>query len=518
MHRGPSFTSVRPVARAALGLLSGLALSWPASGRAEEPKRAGEPKVFWEPAEITQVVDAFDDDDPFDLNLSLGFQSSWKSADILRETSITQPGLTTGGYTPTTLNVAKYKESTTRLNVRADVGVYKDVALVLRMPVILSNDRELRSLHGSAGQQSVILEGAPGEQLFSLPFKSPTRNGIEYLAIGIDAAIMTQARDRTKPTWVVGLEGRFDVAEPMHACGRSSGNQPGPQQRCAHFADVNRNGVDQESSPDDGTQIEGTFSGGRDPGVSRGVTALELHAYISHRIKYIEPYGGFRTLFEFQHNGSDYGATDLKGSLVNHPPLRGTMLVGISVVPWEIRERFQRIAIDGRFTGTYVSEGRDYSELFDALGSSDAPSLRKPNYSSYMANPDAGTRADTPSVVDPSSQPVYFTGLTDVQQHGVYTFSTSATWQAGEYVKFGLGGGLTLTQGHFLTFDQPCNPDFDSEPERSGYCRNGDASTGITASGIPNPNYRKTVNDPGHRFKVDQSTQLDLWVNATVMF
>jgi hypothetical protein len=473
--------------------------------------------VLREPSEITQVVDAFDEDNPFDLHLSLGYESSWKSADIRRETSINQAGLGGGDFTQSNLNVARYKETTSRLNTRADIGLYHDIALVVRMPVILSNERELSDLHGSEAQQSVALQGAPGEQLFKLPFKSPKRSGIEYLAVGLDAAIMNQGRDLTKPTWVVGIEGRFDVSEPMYACNAKplALNTLGNQVDCANTSDVNRDGKSNAADSNEGSFTSST----RPAGIARGVTGLELHSYLSRRIKYIEPYGGFRTLFEFQSAGSDYGQVDLKGSLVNHPPLRGTMLMGINVIPWEIRDQFQRITLDFRFAGTYVSEGRDYSELFDALGSSDARSLRLPNYASYRHNPAfAGSAAVPQSIVDESSRRVYFTGLTDVQAYGSYALSGSFTWQAGQFVKFNVGGTYTLTQGHFISFDQACNPDFDNDIDQSGPCRSVASGGGTQATGIPNPNFRKTLNDPGHRFRVDDSSQIDAWVNATVMF
>ena len=538
--------------------LAGLLLT--SVAHAEEPRKVSEPTVLREPSEVVQVVDSFDDDDLFDLHLSLGYESKWRSAKILRESSLTDAGFSDGGYSRATLSVAEYEQRISRLNTRADIGVYKDIALVVRMPVILSDDRELKGLDGSEDNQSFVLQGAPGEQLFKLPFKSPTRSGIEYLAIGLDAAPMNQARDHTKPTWMIGIEGRFDVSEPMHACNKSraglnrntytdttefanNGSIGDPallldpnnqQQECAEISDINRNGVGQEypaagimSSP----FLEGTFNGGRKPGVSRGVTALEVHTFVSRRVKYIEPYGGFRALFEFQNEGSDYGATDLKGSLVNHPPLRGSMIFGLNVIPWEIRDAFQRLNLDIRFTGTYVSEGRDYSELFDALGTSDAPSLRYPNYNEFQLqrptdafndDPRDGT-ADNVSIANRNSQKVYFTGLTDVQQHGVYTLSTSLTWQAGEYVKFNVGGSYTITQAHFITFDQACNPDFAGDLGKAGPCKgnrapSGSSSGGTVASGIPNPNYRKAINDPGHRFKVSDANDFDAWVNATVMF
>jgi hypothetical protein len=96
--------------------------------------------------------------------------------------------------------------------------------------------------------------------------------------------------------------------------------------------------------------------------------------------------------------------------------------------------------------------------------------------------------------------------------------STSVNWQVGEYVKFNLGAAYTLTQAHFITFDQACNPDFSKDITKSGPCRGVKPGTGIEASGIPNPNYRKAINDPGHRFKVSGASDFDAWINATVMF
>jgi len=506
--------------------LAGLLLT--SLSHAEEPKKISEPSVLREPSEVVQVVDAFDDDDLFDLNLSLGYESTWTSSKILRESALTDAGFSDGGYSRANLNVAQYSQRVSRLNTRADIGLYKDLALVIRLPIILSDDRQLKGLSGSDANQTFALAGAPGEQLFSLPFKSPTRSGVEYLAIGIDASPMNQARDATKPTWLIGIEGRFDVSTPMHACSQGTGilnknsGLPAAGQtselQCANTSDINRNGVGGEypSGNVAAGSLEGVFTGGRKPGVSRGVTGLEAHTIISRRVKYIEPYGGFRALFEFQNDSSDYGATDLQGSLVNHPPLKGTMIFGLNVIPWEIREAFQRLSFDFRFTGTYVSEGRDYSELFDALGTSDAATLRYPNFNSYQ--PQNGP-AGGPSVVNPGSQKVYFNGLTDVQQHGVYTLSGSVNWQVGEYVKFNVGAGYTLTQAHFITFDQACNPDFSNDLGAAGPCKSQKATTGEDVpSGIPNPNYRKAINDPGHRFKVSGASDVDAWINATVMF
>ena len=499
---------------------------------ADEPHKANEPAVLSEPSEVMQVVDAFDEYDPFDVSLTVGFAQTVKSARIRRESFIAQPGLTTGNYVSDTLGVARVTERRSRLNTRIDVGLYRDIGIFFRMPIILSDTRRLEGLDGSETQQPLVLRGEPGEQLFQLPFKSPTRSGIEYLAFGLKFAVMNQARKPQYPTWIGGIETRVSVGEPLHACNASPSNvnqttDPDggelAQVDCAHPSDYNRNGVGDDISVMEGgtlVPLEGNRSGSRAPGVSRGTTGLQLYSLVSKRVKYVEPYGGFRALFEFPLEKSDFGLTNLEGSLVNHPPLRGTMIAGLAIIPWEIREQFERVTFDIRFEGTYVSEGRDYSELFDALGSSDARSLRRPNYANYQRNPDTASYSDAPSVVNPNSQRVYFTGITDVQQHAEGQLSGQVTWQAGEYVKFNLGTGYSFLQAHFITYDQACNPDFSGSLDEAGPCRTDDTVQvgSYTATGIPNPNYRRTLNSPGYRFKVEGLKQFDGWFNVSVLF
>jgi hypothetical protein len=533
---------------AATASLAALALGslWPSNATAHEPKKANEPRIMSEPGEVTNVIDAFDDDNnnSFDLHLTLGFQRSWMGAKILRETSIggnNNPGLTTGRYTSSLMNVANYSEVTSRLNTRADLSVYKDIAIYLRMPIILANDRELTGLNGSDRQQGVVLQGSPTggatggpEQLFSLPFKSPTRSGIEYLATGFDLGIFNQARDPSKPTWIFGFEGRFNVSEPMHACGSTTGiNQPGPQVDCADPSDINRNGRGGETTgapgfPTNeltGSTLEGNFSGKRKPGVSRGTTAIEVHSLMSRRVKYVEPYGGFRALFEFANANSDYGPTrNLNAVLTSSPPLQGWMIAGMMFIPYENREQFQRLSFDLRFTGTYRSQGRDYTPIFDALGSSDAPSIRRPNFAEYEQGNTQVPNNLTPgtsSVIKPGSSKIYVTGLTDTAAHGSFTISGSAQFQAGEYVKFQIGGGYTYIQPHTITGDQPCNPNFSDNVNKSGPCQSLSSSGTTTtrgATGIPNPLYRPAVDIVGRRFLMSNANQVDLWAQAVVMF
>src|SRR6478672_6803425 len=96
---------------------------------ADEPVAAKEPRLMRETGENTTVIDAFDKDDPFDANLLLTFRQMWKAANIRRETSLTQGALSSGGFLNKNENVATYSQSTTILEIGADIGLFRDLAL-----------------------------------------------------------------------------------------------------------------------------------------------------------------------------------------------------------------------------------------------------------------------------------------------------------------------------------------------------------------------------------------------------
>lgn len=457
--------------------------------RADEPVAAKEPRLLRETGENTTVIDAFDKDDPFDANLLLTFRQSWKSANIRRESSLAQPGLSTGGFTAANENVASYSQSLTVLEVGGDIGIYKDLALSLRLPLILADARELSDLDGSS-RNPQRLQDPNGDQLFSVPFKSPTRSGVDWFSVGLNYAVFNQARDDTKPTWVIGGEGRFAIGSRLHAC--------------------NDNAAIKCPDPANPTGPS------RQPGISRGMHSVIAHTVFSRRYGYVEPYAGFRMHVDIPQSNSDFGASkDVRGTLLNRPPIIGTFTVGMEVFPWEDREAFQRVALDFKLRGSYHSPGRDYAELFDALGSSSANSLRSPNPSAYRA----GAEGSFTSVADPNAAKVFFTGITDQQAFGSFGASAGITWQAGQYVKFNGGLGLTYVQSHLITAADACNPDFKADAGASGPCRTGaQTAGGGSATGIPNPNHRQVIDLPGRRFSVDDTMIVDLWLSGVVMF
>jgi hypothetical protein len=227
----------------------------------------------------------------------------------------------------------------------------------------------------------------------------------------------------------------------------------------------------------------------------------------SRRFGYVTPYAGFWGQAEFPRGDSDFGQWDAATTLDRNPPLLGSFALGMEVVPYEVREQFQRFSADFRIKGTYHSPGRDYSELFDALGASQATSLRTPNPSSYTAG--AGGK----SVVDPNAENIFFSGVTEQAAYGSFTLSSSATWQTGPYIKFTLGAGFTYAQSHLITASDVCTPNGNTNPAAAGPCvQNG------LVQGVPNPDHRDLIDLPGHRFSVDDTMIVDLYAMGVVMF
>jgi hypothetical protein len=65
-----------------------------------------------------------------------------------------------------------------------------------------------------------------------------------------------------------------------------------------------------------------------------------------------------------------------------------------------------------------------------------------------------------------------------------------------------------------VTAADPCNPSV-TLASLSGPCR--DPLT-MAPTGVPNPDHRDIIDSPGHRFSIDDTTTVDLWVMGVVMF
>ncbi len=467
-------------ARGAVALLVTLSLA-PEGARAEPPD--GELRLMNEPIDYTDVPDAFEEGDPFDLELTARFDYTSIGGTIQREVT---DGLDAvgGRQSEAFRDVAEWTWSRSVLDLGVSAGLYHDVAIYLGLPLVLSDARQLRYPGGrTRGEVDADLTvqppGGTAAPLFSPQFDSPTRAGIDYLRAGLALGIFNQYRDPHLPTWVLRIEGRFNVSPEMVACRQGDSGT--------------------ECLQPDGSGGLSVMPGG-DPGVGRGTNALRVETRVSRRFRYIEPYMGIGFQVEWPGKASEFFTPggSLSGYINTIPPILGELTAGVAIVPWEHRGQWQRLSIDLRFLGAYVSEGREYSPLFDALGTSRSPYLAEPNLEGI---PDGSRRL----------REVEFTGLTDVQSHGRIGGSVAVDFRAAQEVSFRGGFSLTYDTPYFLTYADACNPNEDPQgPDdpRKGRCR----------SGIINPHHRTAIDLPGNRFRLDGAWQWGLSIGAVARF
>lgn len=471
-----------------VGLVGG-----PSRARAQDE---GELVLMSEPASFTDVVDAFDDHDPFDVNITIGYLRTWEIGRVQREAPATGDHRMTRDW----LDVADYSREVNQLVLGLDVGIFRDLAIYAHLPIILSDDRSLARIGDTdpSGTLRDIRSADPtlGSPLFEVGagsgFRSPTRSGVDWLAVGAAWAILNQHRDPHVPTWVIMLEGRFNLGEPMHACNEQQLMDPMTGERGRSCLTGTRDAA-------------GQLARGTDPGVGRGVNALRVETRGSFRYEYMEPYAGLAFQMEWPGSGDSFFVPggNLAGYINELPPIQGRLTVGTAIMPWEDREHYQRFAIDLRFTADYFSEGHDYSPLFDALGSSQSPYLTGPVLEGQPGegeNPTAGLGE------------VNFYGLTDTQSRVRLGGTLILEMQAARYVRFNVQTTVMHTPSYVITQADACNPNVTEPPggdERlHGTCRRG----------IINPHHRTAIDLPGQRFRMESITQIDVGAYVTAQF
>ncbi|MCA9603458.1 MAG: hypothetical protein KC417_15610 [Myxococcales bacterium] len=434
--------------------------AWLAMGASAAEADDDRLRLFGDPISYTDVIDAFDAEDPFDLNAYVGFERTLGSGTIQRESGSTSSSGSDFN------DIADYEQVRNTLVLGMDIGLYKDLAVFARLPVILSDDRTLSVPSGeSADSVNANLTVPGGDQLFSVPFTSPTRFGVDYIAIGAAYSIFNQSRNRSVPTWLVMVESQIAIGAPMHPC----------------FSD----------KPETATS---RCYGGSEPGVGQGVHALKFETRASHRFRFVEPYAGFAFLYRWPGSSQELFTSggDLDGYVHRRPPSEGQLTLGAGVIPWEARDRAQRLTLDFRFRGDFVSEGHGYTALTDALGTSQSASLRTP----VSECPTCGAQ-DT------------FLGLTDTQSHARLGGRFAVEMQAAKYVRFVLGANIAYATPYLLTQADACNADAgDAADPRVGACR----------SGIVNPHHRAVIDSPGQRFRMLNELTLDLFASAVAQF
>ena len=386
-------------------------------------------------AEVTRVMDAFDGDNPWDGVLGLRFVHTQTSALILREAIDDIGGNAGTRYGVVDTRQLRSSDSMSVLNVDLRAGLWHDFELYLTLPFVIGWSSTLEYDDGVGAANSLVHAPQYGVELFPVPHESSNRMGLGDLRLGLKVAPFHEDRDPLNPSWVIGVEYQAPT---------------------------------------------GSVRAAGDSGVGSGVHALSLYTALSRRVvRWWEPYFELHGTLRFPDKDSPFQNRIVTQTAVSPGHSLG-LLAGSEFYPWRSPSKDgQFVSIDLGFRADFTFEGREFTELFDALGTSPCSPDQNCFRTRYTRNDPVGLTTD---------------GVTDVEQYGRFGLHVGVGYQPLEYLKIRVGFAYWHTTSHFLTF-----ADAGQDLDKMGDVR----SPNSQGRNEFNPFYNENYDDFGKRFRVD---------------
>jgi hypothetical protein len=416
-----------------------------------------------EAVEVTDVLDAFDDDngDDFDGSVRLRFASESRKSTIARQQSCLKNDVLgtncPGGNGFVLAKELEYERVRNTLNIDVRIGLYKDLELYGVIPVVLGDDWKHEFAAGVSKANSTILPPSPKEALFKVPYQSTSRSGLGDLQLGLKWAPFNYFRDSGDPTWVFGVEY---------------------------------------------TAPTGTAMTASNSGVGYGLHELTLFTTISRRaLKVIEPFVNFH--FTPLRSGADSGLFVSHGQTQKTvaPGMTGGTNFGLTLVPWENLKKDERLEIEGGFGFDYIARGREYSEIWEALASPSNPCKPSEGCSTGLYDR---------SEVDPvTGKPRHSDGITEVESYARFSGWAALHYQPIQYFQLSAKLGWMSETPHYITFGE-VGKDLDGNANVQQFNKNGQNEY--------SPVFLWSVDQPGQRLRATQISGMTLMFSASGKF
>ncbi len=462
-------------------------------------------------AEPTEIASVDDVGNKPHVELTVDYSYEAKRAAVRREWQRTAVGNAPPGIIPVVQDLL-FQQNRHTITPRLAVGFY-DFELSASLPIVLSDTREL-SLDQSGdpcifepapvGQEPTCVnrqnsstvrdvdDANPGfgdallpaegydaeDPLTNFPedgktvFRGVRRSGLDQLHIGLNWAATNQARDDTKPTWVLGVELRYAIG------------------KIARFNRMNP---------------------GSEDGVSRGVHEFRAHTSFSKRSTWAEPYVSFWWMAPIGLRGDTPGDNDSSlfwnvgfGQERQMPQQQAGTIFGLEAWAWEDKRQNQHVTIqlEGSISAHFAGKG--YSEMWEVFSYA-GDAVNNPN-GPLVLDPDPTNGISPP--MDSLSHP----GVTEIENYLSGTARLGVRGQMGDHAKFGASFQVAFDQGHIITFTD------------AGNDINGSGTIDACAVGDPveecevNPLHKPLIDTVGRRYIVDNSLTFGFFVHGTLMF
>lgn len=437
----------------------------------------------------TLVPSAADPGDPIDVHLTLDYEFQLERSAITRE----RVGLTGDPDDP--IPVSKdlvYRASRHLLTPTLEIGVFHDVWLAVRMPIVIRDSREIlfdqRETPCSftepgatcinATNSSTILDGILPVSGFDAGdpagfpagddsiFKGPVRHGLDRIYLGAGVAPMNQTRDDTKPTWKIGAE----LGLPVGKAARLDRDDPGSE-----------------------------------AGVGTGVTTVKLSTSVAKRIGWAEPF--FALWWEAPISAADDSpfADPGFGARNTLPQQQAGTHFGFEAIIVDRPLDSTRVGIELSSAVKAMFEGRNYTPMWEVFA--------------YAGD----TRHDGPLVLDADPtesglQALDHPGITNVENYLELGARAAIRADIGKTVHLaGVVAVSTATQ-HTISFD---DAGFDRPTCADGQTSNCETDNNIVIDSETeevNPMHVPLVDLVGHRYILDDIFAVSFGVEAYITF
>jgi hypothetical protein len=329
-------------------------------------------------AEATRVASSGDEENPFDLDFTLRFDYLQNRALITREYTYDYEAgepLSSVEQRPE----LRYTRRTAAILPRFAVGIYKDLEFHFEIPIILSSSSRWHyasylgesqtPTRSATGQNAIDANGdscGAACPVFSGTGAVYNGSGFGDLKVGFAWGILSDARDDTKPFWLIGVDFTFPTADMYDpALGRDPTTFASPYAKSANAGPSGQN-----------------------------IFKIDFVTALSKRMGTVDPYVRFHAT-SYRPSKETYSncthAAELNDDTLRpkqiadvavtacaststvseygpRPPWVAGSAFGAEIVTGENKADGTRVAIDFRLSADYYSSALWYNQLTDATG------------------------------------------------------------------------------------------------------------------------------------------------------
>ncbi len=417
-------------------------------------------------ANITDVIDAADGDDPFDANIEMAYDFQFRDAKISRESA--QNGQTV------LVRELDFQQMTHTMTPRLQVGLWHDLAISVDLPLVIYDKRSGQFQTGVRGDNPGQNSGDGYSTLTAdrCRFASPRPS---YCDSSMPASRSTLS-GQSNGYPVLDSDTVWDMFDSNPATGEFSSVRGGFNNLIG-FGDMSLGlawaPLNQERSPSQPSWVLRfrytiptgkvmnpleTANSANPGGVGMGLHQFTWSTAFAHRFSVLEPYSNIFFTFGVP------GSSAINGMLNQWSTAnlyQGGVTSGVEIVPYENKTLSQRFAIDLHGTGIYHGQQRTYSELSDMLN-------------------------------EVTLRDQYTTILGHV---GLY-------FSAAEFVRFDLGVDVGTDTNHFITGEK-----IGTDSDGNGVLQLDDNGDGLIDRNAKEGNiyFNPVIDTPGRRLRVEET-------------